>query len=48
MEEQEIHPLLLCLIEDLGKRRKRDQDSVNLCRRVAGLQSAIVPLFGHG
>ena len=48
VEEQKIRALLFCLIEDFGQRRKRDQDPVRLCSRVADLQTAVVPLFGQG
>ena len=48
MEEQETCALLLRLLEDLGQRRKRDQDPAYRCLRVADLQTAIVPLFGQG
>jgi hypothetical protein len=47
MEEQEVHALLLRLLEDLRQRRKRDQNPAHRCRRVADLQTAIVPLFGQ-
>lgn len=48
VQEKEVSSLLLSLIEDLGQRRQSDKDPSCLRRRVAYLQTAVVPLLGQG
>lgn len=48
VEEEEVSPSLLSLIENLGQRRQRYQNAADLCRRIADLQATIVPLLGQG
>jgi hypothetical protein len=48
VEEQEVSPRLLRLLEDLVHGRERDQHPARLRRRVPDLEPRVVPILGEG
>lgn len=48
MEEKEVRPPLLRLVEDLLQGGEGDQDVVNLSPGISEMQPAVVPLLGEG